>query len=450
MDSSSAVEIIGVSDEKFLLRLWPEDRIVQRSYHHLFHFSKSLPSKQQQLPQFPSTDLKRLISCGNWDLNLFWNPIQTKTLSRVNKWLQQILTLKSYEFKDQFCNEIFFEEQLSVQKEKRLLESEARRLQQYFMSPENMDFLLEKLFEFHDERCLYLEPSCGDGRLLCELIQQLKRRKLRMRGAGGETEGGEGGGTDNESVTLWGCDIDPNAISRSHQNLLALSLSLNDQDPSSSSASVSSSSLVSQPSASLHLGNYLETTPETFLLSSTKPSRILIFGGPPYTCGGGTGLLQQSGDSTQDTGRDLPFHFIVHSAVALSAHAIVFLLPIRCQNKDFIERCQLEIQRRKKDENCLSSDSPPSSLPLPSPQQISSEDREPNPKKVKMTIEREEEEESAEGIVTSESQEDDGVRDPGERFAWRVSNFLPPNNNFDFCHRLIRQPVVIQIWQRRS
>jgi hypothetical protein len=405
------MEIIGVCGECFLLRLWPEDRIIKRSYHDLFHLSKQIQLKQLQ---FPATQLKNLISSGDWDREHHWNPNKTKTLSRSNQWLEQILQLKPIECQ-QFSNEIIFEKQLLLQKERKVLESEARRLQQYFMSRENVEFLIQKTLEFHEEGCLYLEPSCGDGRLLQALFEQEKM----MRGMVNEDELEEKEEKKNDEkgrkeMTLWGCDIDP-------KNIMS-----------------SGSGVGDGQKYHLHLGNYLETTPESFGFFSTLPSRVIIFGGPPYTCGGGTGLLTQSGDSTHDTGRDLPFQFIVHSAVTLSAHAIIFLLPTRCQHTDFIQRCQVMIQgestRDSAKEEMVSA-----LVTQPSSAEIDSEQLH---KRLKMTITAEMADFGSGIDEKSEFQE------AGKRFKWTVSNFHPPNNEFDFCGRVIRQPVIVQVWER--
>lgn len=396
------MEIIGVRDEKeFVIRLWsPEnllqdDQIIYRSYFDFFHLSKTIPSPHTSLPtnllQFPSTHCKKLLQFGDWDLGINWNPFLTKSLNILNHWLQNLQ--KSFPMAcHNFSNELIFLQERMERKERKELESSARLLQQYFMSEANMDLVITETLRCRHphphHNSLFIEPSCGDGRLLRKLIQSLSPVPMSPEEPQERKEMGS-------SCSVVGCDIDPNIVKR------CLQVSGKETE-----ADCSPNGLQGK----IHIGNFLETSLETFItmmsssLQTPPPPQVIVFGGPPYTFGGGTGELSQSGDALVDTGRDLPLQFIVHSAVALKAHAIIFLLPVRCQNEQFIQRCKSLIedqqhnQQRSREVESENESSPPSG---------------------KQSVE------------------------------WVVSSISPPNNEFDFCSRIIRQPVIIQIWERR-
>lgn len=339
------MEIIGFTGETFIIRVLSNHQIIFRTYYDL----NSL-SKLNKTLKFPATSLKKLMTESEWNIEEnTWNPQLTKSLNLLNHYLNQ-LTLSLPEDCQIFCDNLLFEERKQQKMKQKQSESYSRELQQYFMSTDNINLMVQLTLTYYQKNSLCIEPSCGDGRLLAALTCQ-----------------------ENVSYLI-GCDIDPIAGNIAKQTILPyshkchvvisnfLDTSLNNLFPSSTSTSSSSP------------------------ISSTSFSNIIVFGGPPYTAGGGTGNLTQNGDPSEDTGRDLPFQFIVHSAVHLFANVIIFLLPVRCSNEIFIERCKHEIE--------------------------------------------------------TQSQSDS--------VDWIVSHVQPSNNEFDFCGRLIRQPVIIQIWERRS
>jgi hypothetical protein len=415
------MEIIGVKDEmEFLIRLWSQDDlltdvIIIRSYSDLFHLSKQISSSStaaaaaagglsqvstdanisiEQLVQFPSAHCKKLLKFGDWDLVTKWNPYLTKSLNILNQWLRNARKYFPLECQ-KFYDELLFSQEMMRRKERKAFECSARGLQQYFMSDENMNRLITETLRYYLPNCLFIEPSCGDGRLLRRLLKVHSQKSLEERQEKREMV----------SFSVCGCDIDPNVVQR------CLQLDNNKDEETKGEGEEGGGSLKDK----IHVGNFLETTLETFfskILSPVpisapvppSPSRVIVFGGPPYTCGGGTGQLSQSGDSSTDTGRDLPLQFIIHSAVTLRAHAIIFLLPVRCQNEEFIQRCRSLIEEAEQQQQEQSR-----------PQARESEIEKESP--------------------------------PGA--DWIVSHVSPPNNEFDFCSRIIRQPVIIQIWERR-
>jgi hypothetical protein len=139
--------------------------------------------------------------------------------------------------------------------------------------------LIQKL-NLGNERIIFVEPSCGDGRLILELMGQHSPL------------------LDNERII--GYDIDPSAIERSIQNFSAASTS----SPESSKPV-------------FKCCDFLTVTRTRLFLDLGVPKEInyttVVFGGPPYTP------------------KDLPEKFILHSIRELHAAVVVFLLPKRCR-----------------------------------------------------------------------------------------------------------------------
>lgn len=130
--------------------------------------------------------------------------------------------------------------------------------------------------ELSSEEIVFIEPSCGDGRIILGLLSNASFT------------------TRNASIA--GYDIDQSAIERSQQNL---------------------KSVKSDKSVVLRCSDFLTLTQQDMLhdLNLTKETSdvvTVVLGGPPYTP------------------KDLPEKFILHCIKVLHAEMIFFLLPKRC------------------------------------------------------------------------------------------------------------------------
>jgi hypothetical protein len=254
----SELEIVGVKDEKdFILRLWSQDNpmihvLISRTYADLFHLSKQTPSPPSATEplQFPSSHCKKLLKFGDWDLVTNWNPYLTKSLKILNDWLKNLMKFSPLEC-HKFYDELLYSQESFKRKERKALESSARVLQQYFMSDENMDTMVTETLRFYLPNCLFIEPSCGDGRLLRALMKRLSQMPLEERGH--RQEEGELG------TNVCGCDIDPNILERCLQP--------HGTNGESKGESNDSSPLKDR----IHLGNFLETTSDTFISMISPP-----------------------------------------------------------------------------------------------------------------------------------------------------------------------------------
>lgn len=171
------------------------------------------------------------------------------------------------------------------------------RLGQYFCSKENAQkvvhltlnevkdllFIEKKDHRYHNRPLLFLEPSCGHGDIVQELLNQLQQHYTSTSNRNRK----------RRNVSIHGYDIDPNAIQKC-------------QSISSSSNAIS-----------------IHWTCQNFLESSNTVHDepfVICLGGPPYTTGAG---------SNENIKRDLPSQFISHCINEFNALVVSFLLPIR-------------------------------------------------------------------------------------------------------------------------
>lgn len=177
--------------------------------------------------------------------------------------------------------------------------STAARLGQYFASDDNAQLVVRKTIELlggDDERrsakysLVFIEPSCGDGRIISKLLDASKQ-------------------IEADSINILGYDIDPIAVESAKTKLsggsvLALEcknfLSLSLQDLLSA---VSRSHSTTEKNSSRKRSR-----------TGDNNRKVIVLGGPPYTP------------------KKLPEQFILHSIQQLKADIVVFILPGRCKN----------------------------------------------------------------------------------------------------------------------
>ena len=127
-----------------------------------------------------------------------------------------------------------------------------------------------------NKRFVFVEPSCGDGRIILELLNS--RSHLL-----------------NDAI-ITGYDIDSSAIERSIENIDGFKMPSN---------------LNIKPV--FKCGDFLAVSRQDLALPTGKDYITVALGGPPYTP------------------KDLPEKFILHSIQKLHASIVVFILPTRCQ-----------------------------------------------------------------------------------------------------------------------
>lgn len=153
------------------------------------------------------------------------------------------------------------------------------------------------------KRAIFLEPSCGDGRLLLELLNSIR---------------------EQNKLQIVGYDIDPSAIERSQRQLEGRSVVLK----------CNNFLTLTRDELLMDVLQEVEESPRKRSRSDDSAcdnvySSLVVFGGPPYTP------------------KSLPKQFILHSITELRAEVVVFILPKRCSNE--AESIQNELNNNTSD-----------------------------------------------------------------------------------------------------
>lgn len=194
----------------------------------------------------------------------------------------------------------------------------AAYLGQYFASDENASSVADAALrlavsancngsEVDLRRVVFVEPSCGDGRVLQHLLEVCAAKEDRK----------------TFPYCVLGYDLDGAAVEACQKRIALQS---------------GSESLM--PWA-VRQANFLTLTKETLVQNaidarrkhgdetshgtsaSTSSLRFIFFGGPPYSFG--------QGRNSQERGLDLPHNFIRHCILGLKGDSASFLLPERCE-----------------------------------------------------------------------------------------------------------------------
>jgi len=363
--------------------------------------------------QFPTAKLKNMLKVTTpvgWVVDgANWQPQLNKSVRIVNTYFSEILSFCSEEHSRNellvsFCSEKIYLEELGVFSSRQEDERRSRDLQQYFMCPSNVDLIVRlaspERCECKSDGCatsclcnhrnqILIEPSCGDGRVLVALSASYP----------------------HSSVV--GNDIDPVMVEKSKRAMA---------DSGAGSSTVLQGDFLLTRREDYVSGNMFTKEEENQTITGNSKSdtntkscdkeecSVVVVGGPPYTAGAETGAqhmctsrssladvteeLQHDVEASVDVDNlDLPFQFLMHACTVLRAHRVVFLLPERCGRRTgFISHALRRLA-------------------------------------------------AYEGLLEPESQ----------RGVWEVKTYNAEdgvNSEFDLCGRAIRQPVVLQVWQR--
>ena len=295
------------ASELFTLVKPESNLVVLRSLDDFKRLNRSCP----EVKGFPMKSFKKLISCGSWTKDgSDWNPVLTRSVALANEWLQKVCE-ECHTAYDDFLDEDIYASLKKRRISQRQLESESRRLQQYFTTDKNLILLMSLVcggISQPLEDILFIEPSCGDGRIVDALI-----------GAGARK--------------LFVCDIDSELVSRV-RNLL-----LTNNKLSSENVIVTTQDFLTTSPASL-----VNSSSNNSSNSCGRTSYKIAVGNPPYSI---RNILNDSTvpsstidgiDGDDEDGDDGALLFIVHCACVLRVDRIVFVLPERCDKSTFINK----------------------------------------------------------------------------------------------------------------
>ena len=159
------------------------------------------------------------------------------------------------------------------------------------------------------DECIFVEPSCGDGRILFKFLSSLTSNLSELR--------------------IVGYDIDPHAVQASRRILWSTcSSSLSSLTSNNTTTVIRTVPIHCRDFLSTTIKDVLQDTSETTMNASDEANQrrhLIVLGGPPYSVNRGYGehAIQ----------RDLPKRFILHSLLQLRASVVVFILPRRCEQE---------------------------------------------------------------------------------------------------------------------
>jgi hypothetical protein len=387
-----------------------EISIICRTYQDIVHLSRnyakliSTSKYQENITVLPMTKLKLLASCDTWEIyGNGWNNSMIKSVAMINDWFYSIKA--NFDILYNFCDSNSFNKMKLDKAEQLSLEKTARKFQQYFMSDENMTFMINTLMQEDFNICnsIFLEPSCGDGRLVHLLAETVTNKINEMN-------------PQQFNTRIIGCDID--------ESVASLAVVANNIH--------NFVRIINKDYFSFLQSDLLHTDQMHFSTSSNDTYKIriklestcdippvIVFGGPPYTLGGGTGCLSECGSVDRD-GRDLPLRFIVHSVCVLHANYLLFLLPQRYANIAYINRIVERIEEYDNNQSSMNVND-----------DVIGKD-------------------NCVDYESSECLPTDSERNYTEYICknWQICTWKAPNNEFTIKNRIIRQPVVFQRWKR--
>jgi len=459
-------------------------KVLQRELRKICKQSLHSPDSSQ-INGMPCGKIKFLVEAVPWVVcGQGWQPRLQGSVHLTEKWLLNTMQLlQGSKVLDTFLNEQLYVQHKEALKQRREREARPRQLQQYFLSPTNLSSILhvcdllrtnisnakqiltnrnnalkvltnrernvklfserervsgelwkererEGLYEERERKVIFLEPSCGDGRLLKGLVER-----------------------DWRCV---GVEIDPLVANRAVESLLEieekdnnvielksrererkvpviihdyLSLSVNELYEAIENSRENNKEREKEIQREKKNKNINEIERETGRVNTIERERerhierererekdiLIVVGCPPYTEGGGTGVLCRPGgererekEEEEDTGRDLPLQFLVHS-VKLGAECVLLLLPPRCVTERFIKRA----------------------------------------KRLLNVIDKEREREKVESERGKEEKEENESERGRERVreSWDVC-WKTADDEFIFCGRIVHQPAILQLWTR--
>jgi hypothetical protein len=344
-----------------------EGIICERDYFDFIRLSHDVKrDKDTSELIFPKQRMKNLIKNESWEFDGDgWQMSMKKSLTVVNSWLQMV-HIQFPDIVKTFCDDKMHLQVKNVSRKRKIDEADARKFQQYFTIPSNIELLYGIALEgslSSDAKILCIEPSCGDGRIVSALA------------------------SSPQVHHVFGCELDPVVGSQTANEC----------------------GMKYPDKVTIVLKDYLQTNASDLpsVIRDDPALRVVVVANPPYTMGGGTGVLQSQGTPVEDTGRDLPLLFILHSVRVFGASKLVMLLPERCSHPSFIARVQQAIKSPGTLHHahvCVGAPSASRSDVLLVPQEVD----------------------------------------------WEVKSTSPRSSDFQFRERLIRQAVVVQVWEQHA
>ena len=304
-----------------------------------------------------------------------WQRMMTASVRRVEKWLNcfggghtdevnaDLARRATETFLSPVSGNPSVRDTLPSKEDEEEGERRARKLQQYFCTDANCHALIQAatadLTQKYDD-LLFVEPSCGDGRIMIQLAEFLtlehsqKARELSVA-----------------SVSIVGVEIDPKMAQVARASIDA---SFNRVDEATAKQETNAQQIGKDRSHDMQVmcSDFLNTNVEDLLFWDTQkeslkvgcaspPRAVVVLGGPPYSdyeanaqkdiCATADAIPDNSASSSSyrlsstsvayesSVFRSFPLRFVLRSALppprGLGAQRVAFLLPKRCARDEF-------------------------------------------------------------------------------------------------------------------
>jgi hypothetical protein len=397
--------VVGFDDTSGLVSLRGRCRhdrpclLIERDTHDFARLNRAITTLTRRLQQsgppvlFPKEGLKKLTSGASWRRHdqHSWLPCYTKSVWMVEKWLQSTLNASTNTNNDeyteherqrqQFVDDVLYKAERQSRARRRASERHARHFQQYFTRTTN----IARMVRLACARCeaasaataaqgvVFVEPSCGDGRILHALLQRLQQQSSENHQTG-----------EVRVVSLVGCELDPVMANAARLSLDAVGVHMDSSTDSTIGCDNDNENDTIDghhrpPFLSMRVitGDYLQTTRNSVVSADcSRRPHVVVVGNPPFSAidakdeygfDGDEGTKDDHKDESDDNdvlvtttnnnSDDLPLQFLLHSALELLADDIVLLLPDRCASESFVQTAVENLRDRWALIDCHSAES---------------------------------------------------------------------------------------------
>ncbi|TMW57622.1 hypothetical protein Poli38472_003547 [Pythium oligandrum] len=282
-DASDTKEETSIDRSQCFERQWSDFQTLDRALHQ--HLKRQEDGKDASCGRLSARRFRKLME-SSWikgDARSGWRAELQKNVAACTQWLNDVLALLPPAQRAVFADEAAYQMHKRAREEERQSLQNARDLQQYFTSASLIRSVMHRLEQWlkdylalsmDTEKIVWLEPSCGDGRLLTALADAGAKRILAYE-------------LDSDL-----CDVAREATKDAASDI------------------------------SVFQGDFLTSSRPI----DTNEGMLLVFGNPPF------------GEKTASLSRDLVHRFLTHVASsAWRASSVVFIVPARCAKPEYVE-----------------------------------------------------------------------------------------------------------------
>mmetsp|Transcript_3898 Transcript_3898/g.8891 ORF Transcript_3898/g.8891 Transcript_3898/m.8891 type:complete len:437 (-) Transcript_3898:69-1379(-) len=392
---------------------------VQRTFKDLQVLSRAAKCSEG----IPSKAFKKLIDHGSWTDDGSSSTASIKrSLIAVRIWLQLAICSLDSESLAQITDDELYASSKRLKAARKSAEAGPRQLQQYFASECNIEQVVDRALAGGGAEDVYLEPSCGDGRIVLELLRRGAAHVL-----GVDIDAAVGGRARSECQAQYPdrdvriCVRDFLTTSRAQLGLDRQNLPAAAPAPQSALSEGLRTPVCGRPRVVVVGGPPFTIVPEALAVAASSADRSLgseALDDAEVPCFPG---IDSPFDYAAHSRSDFPLLFLRHCALELCADKIVFILPERCAHPTFVAAATAAM-----------NGTVPGVAGVPGVPRGTTPSC-PHDSNAQI------------GGVSS-----GGALIKGETGSWAMVETVMADYSFTLVGRAIRQPAVIQAWHRST